>query len=136
MDVLLEMVSFSGCDSEERLKGIVREMIDNGEVPEYDGFFNESQAKKARRHRKWEKERKETEKLDSMLLLSLLMLIYLKCFCLVAAIEKEMMAGKKKRAEEFGLFISNLEQKYAKKPKVRKSIASGSEKKTVKSRKK
>lgn len=68
MNVLLEMVSFSNCDSEERLKGIVREMIDNGEVPEYDGFFNESKAKKARRRRKWEKERKETEEIDSMLL--------------------------------------------------------------------
>lgn len=67
MNVLLEMVSFSNCDSEERLKGIVREMIDNGEVPEYDGFFNESKAKKARRHKKWEKERKETEEIDSML---------------------------------------------------------------------
>lgn len=116
MNVLLEMVSFSNCDSEERLKGIVREMIDNGEVPEYDGFFNESKAKKARRHRKWEKERKETEEID------------------MAAIERDLMINRKKRAEEFGDFLSNLEQKYSKKP--RKSITSGSEKKTVKSRKK
>lgn len=134
MDVLLEMVPFSNCDSEERLKGIVREMIDKEEVPEYDGFFNESKAKKARRHRKWEKERKETEEMDSRLLFSLLMVFYSKMFCLVAGFEKEMMANRKKRAEEFGDFISNLEKKYAKKP--RKSITSGSEKKTVKSRKK
>lgn len=52
----------------------------------------------------------------------------------MAAIERDLMINRKKRAEEFGDFLSNLEQKYSKKP--RKSITSGSEKKTVKSRKK
>lgn len=62
MDILLELVAFSNCDSEPRLMNIVREMVDNGEVEEYECFFNENKAKKTRRHRKWAKEAEEVTK--------------------------------------------------------------------------
>lgn len=64
MDVILECVPFSDCDSEPRIIEIVRQLVDNGEVEEYDSFFNEPQRKKNRRRRKWEAEREEAEKLN------------------------------------------------------------------------
>lgn len=52
MDFILEMVPFTNCDDEPRLKTIIQKYIDNGEVPEYDCFVNESPRKAARRKRK------------------------------------------------------------------------------------
>lgn len=65
MDLILERVPFSTCDNEPRIKDIVRKMIDNGEVEEYDGFFNEKKQKALRRRKKWEKEKKLSEQIDS-----------------------------------------------------------------------
>lgn len=64
MDVILEYVPFSNCDSEPRIIQIVRKLVDNGEVEEHDCFFNEPQKKKNKRRRKWEAERLEAEKLN------------------------------------------------------------------------
>ncbi|XP_066262706.1 J domain-containing protein CG6693 [Euwallacea similis] len=110
MNVLLEMVPFSRYDNEDRLIAILREMVDNGEVPEYDGFFNESKAKRNRRHKKWAKEQKEVENVD------------------ISQLEKEIDAAHKRRAEEFGSFLYDLEKKYAPK-KSRKYLTGGTEKK-------
>lgn len=65
MDLILEMVPFSNCDSESRIQEVVRKMIDDGEVEEYPRFFNESKQKKARRRSKYEKEKKVAEMIDS-----------------------------------------------------------------------
>jgi len=111
MDVILEMVPFSNCDNEPRILEIVRQMVDDGEVPEYKAFFNESKVKKLRRRKKWDAEKKEAEMID------------------IQQLEKEMEANMKKRGEAFGDLITNLEEKYAPK-KARKSITDGSEKKT------
>lgn len=103
MNKILELVPFSNCNSEPRIIEIVREMVDNGEVPEYDGFFNESKAKKLRRRKKWEAEAKETAEID------------------MNELEKEMEENMKKRGKVFVDMLSNLEAKYAPK-KARKSI--------------
>lgn len=64
MDVILECVAFSDCDSEPRIIEIVRKLVDDEEVEEYDCFFNEPQKKANKRRRKWEAERRLAERLN------------------------------------------------------------------------
>ncbi|KAJ3665514.1 hypothetical protein Zmor_001006 [Zophobas morio] len=106
MDLILEMVPFSNCDSEPRILEIVRKMIDDGEVEEYPRFFNESKQKKARRRNKYEEEKKVAESIDRK------------------ALEQELELNKKKRLKGFVDLISNIEAKYGGGTK-RKSITSG-----------
>ncbi|KAH1022447.1 J domain-containing protein CG6693 [Dendroctonus ponderosae] len=115
MNIILELVAFSNCDSEPRIINIVREMVGNGEVEEFDCFFNESKAKKCRRHRKWAKEAEEVSKNFEDL-------------------QKELDANRKARAESFGSFFAALEAKYT--TKARKSITAGSNQKSKRLRKK
>lgn len=65
MDVILQLVPFSNCDSEPRFIKIVEKLVDEGEVERFDAFFNESKVKKLRRRKKWEKEKKEVEQINS-----------------------------------------------------------------------
>ncbi|XP_076678172.1 dnaJ homolog subfamily C member 9 isoform X2 [Andrena cerasifolii] len=67
MDYILETVPFTNCDDEPRLHDIIQSLIENGEVPEYKDFTQESDKKKLRRKRKWAKEAEEAERLDKML---------------------------------------------------------------------
>lgn len=67
-DRILEMVPFSNCDSEPRIIEIVRKLVEDGEVEEYDAFFKEPQRKKNKRRRKFENEKKLAESLKSMFL--------------------------------------------------------------------
>lgn len=52
MDFILEAVPFTNCDEEPRLKKIIQKLIDDGEVPEFEQFLNESPQKAAKRRRK------------------------------------------------------------------------------------
>lgn len=52
MDYILETVPFTNCDDEPRLHDIIQSLIENGEVPEYKDFTQESDKKKQRRKRK------------------------------------------------------------------------------------
>lgn len=52
MDFILESVPFTNCDEEPRLRKIIQKFIDDGEVPVFDEFVNESPRKAARRRRK------------------------------------------------------------------------------------
>lgn len=65
MNVILEQVPFSNCDSEERIISIVRRLVDSDELPEYKRFFNEPKASKLRRRKKYEKEREESERIQT-----------------------------------------------------------------------
>lgn len=67
MDYLMEMVPFINPESEPRILEVVRKLIDDGEVEEYDGFFNEPKKKKEKRRKKWEAEKREVEKMKSKL---------------------------------------------------------------------
>ncbi|KAL1492180.1 hypothetical protein ABEB36_012665 [Hypothenemus hampei] len=118
MNFILEMVPFSSYDKEDRIIEIVRDMVEKGEVKEYKGFFNESKAKKARRHKKWEKEKKETESID------------------LAEFERQINANKRKHAQTLDDMLSNIEKKYGPKKRARKSITDGTDTKTRSSRKK
>lgn len=61
MDIILESVPFTNCEDEPRLKEMVKEWIAKDEVPEYKLFTEEPEAKRRRRHRKYEKEKKIVE---------------------------------------------------------------------------
>lgn len=52
MDYILEAVPFTNCDEEPRLHAIIKNLIKEGEVPEYKAFTNEKNKKKQRRKRK------------------------------------------------------------------------------------
>ncbi|XP_044259833.1 J domain-containing protein CG6693 [Tribolium madens] len=116
MDLILEMVPFSNCDNEPRILEIVRKMVDEGEVEEYPGFFNESAAKKARRKKKYDKEKKVAEKINRQTL------------------EEEIKLNNEKRLKGFADMISDLEAKYGGGAKKRKSLTNG-QKTPVKKRK-
>ncbi|CAH1974015.1 unnamed protein product [Acanthoscelides obtectus] len=92
---ILEMVPFSNCENEPRIREIVQEMVDSGDVESFKQFFNENKAKTLRRHKKWEKEKKELENIK------------------MEDIEREMHENMKKRAQKFSDLLSNLEEKYA-----------------------
>lgn len=61
---LLDHIQFMNVEDEPRIYGIIKEMIDNGIVGEYDIFSNEPPAKKERRHRKYNKEVLEQRRLE------------------------------------------------------------------------
>jgi len=103
MDLMLEMIPFSNCDSEPRIQEIVRKMIDDDEVEEYPGFFDEPKRKKNRRRNKWEEEKKMAEMID------------------VKALEREIEVNSEKRIKGFGDLVANLEAKYGD-GKKRKSL--------------
>lgn len=52
MDHIFESVPFTKLEEEPRLRAAIQKLIDNGEVPVFDGFINEPQAKKNKRRRK------------------------------------------------------------------------------------
>ncbi|KAB0798628.1 hypothetical protein PPYR_09621 [Photinus pyralis] len=64
MNRIIEMVPFSNCENEPRLIKIVREMVDNEEVEEFNCFFNEPKRKKTQRKLKEEREKRRSEQLN------------------------------------------------------------------------
>lgn len=64
MDRILEMVPFTGPDDEPRIIEIVRKMVDDDEVEEYDAFFQEPKKKKDRRRKTYEREAEEVDSLN------------------------------------------------------------------------
>lgn len=63
MNFIIQNVPFSNCDHEPRYIEIIRKLVDDGEVDEYEEFFNEPLKKKMRRKKKEEKERAEAEEM-------------------------------------------------------------------------
>ncbi|EEZ98799.1 J domain-containing protein CG6693-like Protein [Tribolium castaneum] len=116
MDLILEMVPFSNCANEPRIIEIVRKMVDDGEVEEYPGFFNEPAAKKARRKKKEDKEKKVAEKINRQTL------------------DQEIKLNNERRLKGFADMISDLEAKYGG-AKKRKSLTDGQKTTPVKKRK-
>uniref|UniRef100_A0A1B6DPB3 J domain-containing protein n=2 Tax=Clastoptera arizonana TaxID=38151 RepID=A0A1B6DPB3_9HEMI len=64
MDHIFESVPFTKFEEEPRLRALIQKLIDSGEVPVFDAFINEPQAKRNRRRRKYEREAKEAEKIN------------------------------------------------------------------------
>ncbi|XP_001601586.1 dnaJ homolog subfamily C member 9 [Nasonia vitripennis] len=124
MDYILESVPFTSCEEEPRLHKIINDLIEKGEVPEFESFTKEDERKRMRRKRKWAKEAKEAERLEKM-----------------RAIEKEdaekngdlalaILNKNKSRASQADNFFDSLIDKYAKQAeKSKKATSSKSAKK-------
>ncbi|KAJ9586443.1 hypothetical protein L9F63_019907, partial [Diploptera punctata] len=102
MDFILEAVPFTHTEEEPRLKDLIQGMIDEGEVPVYKAFTDETPKKRERRKRKWEKEAEEAAKLKEEKGLGdtdddLKMLI---------------QGRQQKRVQELDSFFDTLAQKY------------------------
>lgn len=66
MDYIISAVPFSKCEYESRYIEAIRNLVDKGEVEEYDSFFKEPLMKKERRRRKEEKDRAEFEESEGI----------------------------------------------------------------------
>ncbi|XP_017796346.1 PREDICTED: dnaJ homolog subfamily C member 9 isoform X2 [Habropoda laboriosa] len=125
MDYILESVPFTSCEEEPRIHSIIQELIEKGEVPEYEAFTQESEKKKQRRKRKWAKEAEEADRLDKMLKIENEE---------NAAANNLMLAIQSRneaRASQSDKFFDSLIDKYAKiaeKPSKKRSLATKSPK--------
>lgn len=70
MDYICDQVPFARSDQEPRLKKILTEMIENGEIPAYKIFTNEPVKKRQKRLAKENREAKEAEQMKEELGLS------------------------------------------------------------------
>ncbi|XP_069687583.1 dnaJ homolog subfamily C member 9 [Periplaneta americana] len=119
MDFILEAVPFTNTEEEPRLRELIQQFIDEGTVPAYKAFTDESPRKRERRKRKWEKEAQEAAKMKEEKGVGdtedeLKMLIQQK---------------QQQRASEFNSFFDALADKYGGKS------AAGAKKKTAKRKK-
>lgn len=67
IDFLYEHVPFLNFENEERVCGIIKDLIAKGELPEYKQFINEPVRRKERRRKKYEREQIEAESVDRKL---------------------------------------------------------------------
>lgn len=96
MNFMFETVPFMTIESEPRIIEVVKEMIQNKEVPEYDQFVNEPKAKRNRRHKKYKIEAKEAEELKQQM----------------SSLEKQLMKRQAERQSGFHSFLDQLASKY------------------------
>ncbi|XP_017768125.1 PREDICTED: J domain-containing protein CG6693-like [Nicrophorus vespilloides] len=107
IDLMYETVPFLKLDTEERMVGIVRKLVDDGELEEYDVFFNEPKSKKDKRRKKMEREQKEAEKIQND-----------------TDLQNEIKKNREKRESSFFNLLDTLESKYSNKGTKRKAIKS------------
>lgn len=62
LDYIFEYVPFTSPDEEDRIRGILQDLIEKGELKSYRAFTHEPSAKREARKRKWAKEIKAAEK--------------------------------------------------------------------------
>lgn len=67
MDYIVDQVQFARSEHEPRLRGILTEMIEQGDIPAYKIFTHEPVKKRQRRHAKENREAKEAEELENKL---------------------------------------------------------------------
>lgn len=67
MDYIVDQVQFARSEHEPRLRGILTEMIEQGDIPAYKIFTHEPAKKRQRRHAKENREAKEAEELENKL---------------------------------------------------------------------
>lgn len=99
INYMMNCVPFMSVEDEPRIQDIVKEMIKNGEVPEYKIFTNEPKAKRDRRHKKYAKEAAEAIKI-------------LNSKNQENNLEKQIMERQQNRAANIDNFFDNLLQKY------------------------
>ncbi|KAL1453051.1 hypothetical protein WDU94_007227 [Cyamophila willieti] len=108
MDLIFELVPFTHPSEEDRYRAVIQDLIDKEEVPEFDNFVNESQAKRNRRKRKFEKEEIQFEKDKARDERRKKKLAENGTMDLVAALQK----NNQRRESMFNGLIANLEAKY------------------------
>ncbi|XP_045509748.1 dnaJ homolog subfamily C member 9-like [Colias croceus] len=121
MDYIVDQVPFARLEHEDRLKAILTEMIDEGEIPAYKIFTHEPAKKRQRRHAKEKREAEEFKKELGLVENNL-----------------ELMIKKKQesRASQMNSFLDNFAAKYGEgKPKGRKRKAKETKETTTKKRK-
>ncbi|CAG4916072.1 unnamed protein product [Colias eurytheme] len=126
MDYIVDQVQFARSEHEERLKAILTEMIDEGEIPAYKIFTHEPAKKRQRRHAKENREAKEAEEFKKELGLG------------SGENSLELMIKQKQesRASQMNSFLDNLAAKYGEgKPKGRKRKAKETKETSTKKRK-
>jgi len=113
MNKLFEFQLCSEIDDEPRFRKIIDEAIEKGEVPSFDKYVNESEAKKKKRKKRWAKERKEAEKAKKKIGVSVDQ----------SEDELRMMIKNNNKARQEN-FLADLEAKYCKpKKKVKKKAS-------------
>lgn len=96
INFMFESVPFMTIESEPRVVEVVKEMIKNKEVPEFDQFLNEPKAKRNRRHKKYKIEAAEAEELKQQM----------------SSLEKQLMKRQTDRQNGFHSFLDQLASKY------------------------
>jgi len=113
MNKLFEFQLCSEIDDEPRFRKIIDEAIEKGEVPSFDKYVNESEAKKKKRKNRWVKERKEAKKAIEKMGVSV-----------DQSKEDLSMMIKNKNKSRQDSFLAELEAKYCKpKKKARKKAS-------------
>ncbi|XP_050343509.1 dnaJ homolog subfamily C member 9 [Nymphalis io] len=70
MDYIVDQVQFARSEHEPRIRGILTEMIEQGDIPAFKIFTHEPAKKRQRRHAKENREAKEAEELKNSLSLN------------------------------------------------------------------
>lgn len=96
INFMFQSVPFMTIESEPRIMDVVKEMIKNEEVPEYEQFVNEPKAKRNRRHKKYKIEAKEVEDMKQEM----------------SSLEQQLMKRQTERQNGFSSFLDQLASKY------------------------
>lgn len=107
MEQIMSHVMCSNYDEEDRIRDVIRNLIDDDEVEEFDSFMHEKKAKRRKRMKKGECEEKEAKQHAKDIGLDM-----------NGDLEALILKRNADRGKEFGDLISNLEAKYAKKTKA------------------
>ncbi|CAH0725181.1 unnamed protein product, partial [Brenthis ino] len=113
MDYIVDQVQFARSEHEPRIRGILTEMIEQGEIPSYKIFTNEPARKRQRRHAKENREAKEAEELKKSLGLS----------TGEDSLELMIKQNQQARANQMNSFIDDLAIKYGGQSSARKRKA-------------
>ncbi|XP_023933825.2 dnaJ homolog subfamily C member 9 [Bicyclus anynana] len=110
MDYIVDQVQFARSEHEPRIRGILTEMIDQGEIPSFKIFTHEPARKRQRRHAKENREAKEADDLKESLGLS----------SGTNSLELMIKQKQESRAAQMDSFLDNLAAKYSTKSSGRK----------------
>ncbi|XP_034829803.1 dnaJ homolog subfamily C member 9 [Maniola hyperantus] len=126
MDYIVDQVQFARSEHEPRIRGILTEMIDQGEIPAFKIFTHEPAKKRQRRHAKENCESMEAEELKESLGLN------------SGANSLELMIKQKQesRDKQMDSFLDNLATKYGGKSEGTKRKATAKSEATGKNKRK
>lgn len=102
INYIMEHVPFMGVEDEPRFEAIIKEWIQNEEVPDFKAFTNEPKAKRDRRHKKYARESKEAAKIKEKM----------QQQKGENDLAMQIMKRGQERANNFGSFLDKLMDKY------------------------